>query len=459
MYRIGIGLKRLLLVVGDLAIYQLALALMLALRYGGLNPSDWERHELPFAIVSVLWIITSYVAGLYDLHQLKNGVKFFRLYLEGMIANLAVAFAFFYLIPGFGIAPRTNLVLYFALALLLGYGWRLIYNRALATTLFKNRLLFIGSASDAIKARTLLERSGLGLELVAVLATSQGEHLDDSRIAWYESLDRLEDVLRDQHINTILLGHRPDDVAGLRDALYRTLFHPVTLLDRTGLEEATTGRVPLEYVSQTWFLEHLREHEKTWYEGLKRVTDILLAIPFGIVALVITPLVALLIKLSSPGPVFYSQTRVGKGGKMFKIIKFRSMHTDAEKNGPQFTASAKTDPRLFAVGRMLRQLRVDELPQIWNVFKGELSFIGPRPERPEFVEELTRRMPYYALRHLTRPGLTGWAQVKFLTPTAGLEDNLKKLQYDLYYIKHRSPLLDLAIMLKTIGIVLRRQGT
>jgi lipopolysaccharide/colanic/teichoic acid biosynthesis glycosyltransferase len=135
------------------------------------------------------------------------------------------------------------------------------------------------------------------------------------------------------------------------------------------------------------------------------------------------------------------------------------MDADAEKDGPRFTASTKTDPRLFPLGRLLRQLRIDELPQIWNVLRGDLSFVGPRPERPEFVEPLTERMPYYNLRHLTRPGLTGWAQVRFLTPTSSLEDNLKKLQYDLYYIKHRSLMLDLAILLKTVGIVLRRQGT
>ena len=233
----------------------------------------------------------------------------------------------------------------------------------------------------------------------------------------------------------------------------------MTLLDRTALEETITGRIPLEYVSQTWFLEHLRENEKAWYEMAKRIGDILMAIPFGIITLILYPIVALIIKISSPGPVLYSQIRLGKFGKQFRIWKFRTMHVNAEKNGPQFTADAKTDPRLFAAGRVLRRLRIDEFPQIWNVLRGDLSFIGPRPERPEFVEQLTERMPYYSLRHLTRPGLTGWAQVRFLTPTASLEDNLKKLQYDVYYIKHCSPLLDMAILLKTIAIVLRRQGT
>jgi lipopolysaccharide/colanic/teichoic acid biosynthesis glycosyltransferase len=171
------------------------------------------------------------------------------------------------------------------------------------------------------------------------------------------------------------------------------------------------------------------------------------------------PFIAITTKLSSKGPIIYSQLRVGKNGKTFKIYKFRTMHIDAEKDGARFTADAKTDPRLFAFGRFMRRARIDELPQIWNVLIGDLSLIGPRPERPEFVTPLIERMPYYALRHLTRPGLTGWAQVMFLTPTASLEDNLKKLQYDLYYIKHRSFFLDALILLRTIGIVLRRQGT
>ncbi|MEO5927972.1 MAG: sugar transferase [Patescibacteria group bacterium] len=453
----GLGLKRLILLAGDLAVYQAALALMLLIRYGSLTARDWELHVVPFAIVSVLWVIGAYVAGLYDLNQMKNGVKFFRLYLEGMLANLAVAFAFFYLIPIFGIAPRTNLVLYFALALLLGYGWRLFYNRAIVTTLFKNRLLFIGSSQDAAKVRNLIDHSGLGFELVAIAETSAGERFTDDRIAWFSSIERLEDILGEQRITTVLLGQEPEDVPGLRDALYRTLFHPVTLVDRAALEEATTGRVPLEYVSQTWFLEHLREHEKTWYEGLKRLIDIFLAIPFGFFTLIAYPFVALSIRMSSPGPILYSQMRVGKMGKPFKIWKFRTMKQDAEAFGKPVWAT-KDDPRITKVGKFLRGSRVDELPQIWNVLRGEMSLIGPRPERPEFVEELTRQMPYYALRHLTRPGLTGWAQVKFRY-AGNVEDNLQKLQYDLYYIKHRSLLLDLAILLRTVGIVLRRQGT
>lgn len=454
-----ISVKKFLLLLGDYLVFEAALLLTLLIRYGGIHDADWNAHAAPFAILGILWVTSFYVAGLYDLAITRDQFVFFRTFLEGMLANLAIAFAFFYLIPMFGIAPRTNLILHFVIALLLGYAWRLTFNRLIAPSLFQNRVLFVGSATDAVRIRDLLAKSALGLELCAVVETAPGTRIDDGSVTWYAGVDGIDRIIAEKGINTIVIGHRPDDIPGLRDALYKTLFTQVSLIDRAALEEAVTGRVPLEYVSQAWFLEHLREGEKAWYEAAKRLIDILLGIPFGIITLIVYPFTAAIIKLSSPGPVLYSQMRIGKYGKPFRIWKFRTMRADAEKHGPQFTADAKTDPRLFPAGRILRQLRIDELPQIWNVFRGDLSLIGPRPERPEFVDQLTERMPYYALRHLTRPGLTGWAQVRFLTPTATVEDNLTKLQYDLYYIKHRSVLLDATILLRTIGIVLKRQGT
>lgn len=459
MSHFGLRSKRLLLIAGDAAIYQLCLVLTLWMRYGRLDPVEWRLHAPPFALVTVLWILGSYVAGLYDPALTKNGVKFFRMYLESMIANLGIALAFFYLLPFFGIEPRTNLLLYFSLALLLGYAWRSAYNRWVNARLFKNRILFIGTPTEAAQTQATLEKTALGFELAAVLQTADGTRFETPAIRWETSPGQLERMINEEKITILVVGPHPDQIPGLQEALFRSLFLPITLVDRTALEETLTGRIPLEYVSETWFLEHLQEHEKTWYETAKRCIDIFLAIPFGLFTLLILPFVAAAIKLSSPGPVFYAQVRVGRGGSSIKIFKFRSMHTDAEKDGPVFTASAKTDPRLFRIGRIMRMLRLDELPQIWNVLRGDLSFIGPRPERPEFVAPLIQRVPHYALRHLTRPGLTGWAQVRFLTPTASLEDNLVKLQYDLYYVKNRSLLLDGAIFLKTIGIVLRRQGT
>ncbi len=449
-------LKRMILIVGDLFLLELCVVITLLIRYSNLHA--WPSHIVPFTLVAFLWCIGFYIVGLYDLALGQDTLRLFRAYLEGMIANLGVAFGFFYLIPLFGIAPRTNLILYFLIALVLGYAWRLLFHRYIVGTFERERVLFVGSAQDAVQVHTLLKTSSLGADLITAVIT-QGEPDKTVPIEWIQTTDTLEGVLHASRIQTVVLGTRLDEIPNMTNALYKTLFNSLTILDRAELEEATTGRIPLSYVNQSWFLQHLNEPEKAWYESFKRITDLALAIPFALIGLTLTPFVALGIFVSSRGPMFYSQTRVGRHGKTLRIWKFRTMKVNAEKNGPQFTTSTKTDPRLFPLGRLLRQLRIDELPQIWNVLRGDLSFIGPRPERPEFVAPLTERMPYYHLRHLTRPGLTGWAQVRFLTPTSSLEDNLKKLQYDLYYIKHRSLMLDVAILLKTIGIVIKRQGT
>lgn len=459
----SLNLKRGILIFGDLAVFELALIVTLLLRYGKLDPLLFQAHLTAFSILSLFWIVTFYIAGLYDLVLVHDPLKLFRTYLEAMIANLAVAVAFFYLIPVFGIEPRTNLFVHFAVSLLLGYGWRLFFNKTILSRFSRGRVLYIGPADEAGRVHELLRQSSLGLDLVAAIQTegNPNRHLP---IRWIENLNALDQTLREEKIQAIVLGVKPDDRPELKNALYQTLFTQIILLDRAEIEEQTTGRIPLSHVSDTWFLTHLKESDKAWYETAKRVGDVFLAIPFGVLTLAAIPFVVILTKLSSPGPLFIRQTRIGKGGKPFMLVKFRTMKVlsadgMSEPNGPQFTTDAKNDPRLFPWGKFMRRLRIDELPQIWNVLKGDLSFIGPRPERPEFVAPLIERMPYYTLRHLTRPGLTGWAQVMFLTPTMKLEDNLKKLQYDLFYIKHRSAFLDLAILLKTVGIVLRRQGT
>lgn len=458
MPRVGEFSKRVIILAGDLVAFQLALLLTITVRYGGFDQGLWLVNLPAFTVVSLAWVIGFYIAGLYELTLLREPIRLFRTYLEGMMANLAVALAFFYLLPFVGLAPRTILFLFFAISLLIGYGWRLVAGRFINTKFSRLRILYVGPAEELRKVDEMLRESSLGADVVAAIATS-GEAYRYNDIAWLPGLHAFTDALKEHHITTVVLGVRPDDMPELKAALYQSIFISVDVLDRAEIEELATGRIPLSYVSEAWFLHHLRESEKTWFETGKRAADVVLAIPFGLLTALVYPFVAAGIKLASPGPVLYSQVRVGKGGKPFRIWKFRTMRIDAEKNGAQFTADAKTDPRLFGFGRFLRQTRVDELPQVWNVLMGDLSFIGPRPERPEFVNPLLERMPYYALRHLTRPGLTGWAQVRFLTPNASIEDNLKKLQYDLYYIKNRSILLDALILLKTIGVVLRRQGT
>lgn len=456
MYKTVLNLKRLLLIGGDVLALQAALVAMLALRYGEVTPITWQQHRVPFLYVTAFWVIGLFVTGLYDLTKARNGLAFFRLFLEGMFVNLLVAFAFFYLVPVFGIAPRTNLLLYFAIALLFMYAWRLLFNRYVARGLFRNRLLYLGPAEDALKICELLKGYPLGFQLCAVIHTTPRSTHETHGLRWEERIAALEDVMAQERVNAIVLGHSLDALPELRDALYRTLFTQTAIIDRKELEETLTGRVPVASVTKAWFLEHLRESDKAWYEGVKRGLDFLIAIPVGLITIMLSPFIALAIKATSRGPVFFTQERMGRHGKRFRIVKFRTMRQDAEANGAQF--AVRQDPRTTPVGRFLRATRLDELPQVWNVLKGDMSFVGPRPERPEFAEQLTERMPYYALRHLTRPGLTGWAQVQYRYASS-LDDNLVKLQYDLFYVKHRSLVLDAAILLKTINTVLRQQGT
>lgn len=438
--------------VGDFLVFELSMVLALAGRYGAIREGDLKIHLVPFSILFLLWMAGLYAAGLYNLTLLRNPLRIFRSFAEGMIGNLLVGLAFFYLVPGLGIAPRTNLFLIFTLGLLLGYAWRLCFLQVVDRRLTTGRVLFVGPENESEEVNRLLKHSSLGLKLVAQFFPNPEEHPES--IA-----EKVDQLLKEHQITTVVLGQPEDQTAGIDRLLYSLVLNSITLIDRAEIEELTTGRIPLRFVTDRWFLTHLREGDKNWYESVKRYFDVLLAIPFGLATLTLMPLLALAVRLSSPGPIFYHQERVGLQGKPIRILKLRTMRTDAEASGPQFTANAKSDPRITKIGRILRQLRLDELPQIWNVLRGDLSFVGPRPERPEFVEPLLAKMPYYALRHLTRPGLTGWAQVVWLTPTASLDDNLIKLQYDLYYIKHRSFVLDAAILLKTIGIIIRRQGT
>lgn len=456
MYRLTINLKRLLLLAIDFVALEIALLTTLWLRYGTVTEQQWEQHLVPFTIVAFLWIVGLFVTGLYDLTKARNGITFFRTYLEGMIVNLLIGFAFFYLIPVFGIEPRTNLILFFVLSLLLIYCWRLSFNRFLARGLFKNRLLYVGPSHDALLLRELIFGNTLGFELVGVVHMTPRVTHDADGLLWIEDKQAIPYIVQSERVNGIVLGHEAYDHPDIRDSLYRSLHTSAALIDRKELEETLTGRIPLEAVDKSWFLRNLRESEKMWFEAVKRGLDLLFVIPVALVSLAFTPFIALAIKLSSPGPVLFRQNRIGKHGKEFAMVKFRTMHH--EPSPQQALFATEGDPRITRVGMVLRALRLDELPQVWNVVRGDMTFVGPRPEQPEFVRLLTERMPYYQLRHLTRPGLTGWAQVKYKYASS-LEENLVKLQYDLFYVKHRSLILDLAILLKTINIILRRQGT
>jgi len=284
-----------------------------------------------------------------------------------------------------------------------------------------------------------------------------------SRISFFNFVTRIEDLnemnifscLEDEGIEAVVVKEEISNVH--QNEFLKMKLIGIRVLLTWQYQEEIEKKIDVKNISDKWFL--LSSGFEILSDGfekkVKTISDIGLAIILGVLTLPIMILSSVIIKLESEGPVFFRQKRVGLGGKEFELIKFRSMRADAEKNGPQW--SSENDPRITKFGNFMRKARIDELPQLWNILKGEMSFIGPRPERRIFIDQLERELPYYNMRHLVRPGLTGWAQVMYPYGSS-IEDSLRKLEYDLYYIKHQKIILDILIFFKTIKIVLFGKG-
>ncbi len=432
--------------LGDVVVLYLSLWLTLFIRYGGnFDLSRWQQHLWPFTIIYFFWLIVFFIAGLYELTLARNSIDFYSTLLQGLIINASLAIAFFYFIPYFGITPKTNLFLNLVIFTLLFSGWRHLYNRLIKSPALINNVLIIGKNKEIDQIiRIVKHNPQLGYRL-----TKQIKPKDIQT-----PFDLLE-MTTQKSIKTIITAIDPHQDSRLVQSLYQCLPLKISFSDLPSFYEKILGKVPISSIGEIWFLENLTESQKNFYEALKRILDMLGAFAFGIISSVFYPLIILAIKIDSRGPIFYKQRRIGQDGQIFNVVKFRSMTMDAEKNGAQW--ADQQDHRITKVGKFMRKIRVDELPQLWNIFIGQMSFIGPRPERIEFVQRLEKKIPYYQIRHIVKPGLTGWAQVNFHYG-ASVQDSIEKLQYELYYIKHRSFILDLSILLRTIKIILKGGG-
>jgi len=440
------NLKKIILLFGDVAILYLSLWLTLLIRYGAdFDFQRWQQHFWPFAIIYFFWLIVFYIAGLYELTLARNNVNFYSTLFRGLMINAGLAIAFFYFIPYFGITPKTNLFLNLIILTLLFSSWRQLYNYLLKASALVNNVLFIGKNKETDQISQIIKNNPqLGYRTIKQINPQDIQ----------TPFDLLE-MATQKNIRTIITAIDPHQDSKLVQSLYQCLPLKISFSDLPSFYEKILGKVPISSIGEIWFLENLTESQKNFYEAFKRIFDMLIAFTFGVISLILYPLITLAIKLDSPGPIFFKQRRIGQDGQIFKVIKFRSMIKEAEKNGAQW--ADQQDHRITRVGRLMRKTRSDELPQLWNVFIGQMSFIGPRPERIEFVQQLEKEIPYYQIRHIVKPGLTGWAQVNFHYG-ASVEDSIEKLQYELYYIKHRSLVLDLSIILRTIKIVLKGGG-
>lgn len=448
-------LKKLSLLVLDLAMLYGALALTLWIRYPADFGNQYGIHALPFGILFILWVLTFFSANLYDTRELRNDVRFFTTLSQSMLVAAGLAVALFYLVPFFGISPRANLFLFLIIATALQTGTRSLFNYIIGRS-FKKAVALVGLTSQALEMADFIVRNPqLGYRLGHLIDIGEQQELiaQTGPIA-VSRLGAAEDAIRRGEIDIIVISPEAYQVKRVIDLFYASLAHRIAFYNLASFYEQVTGKVPLGAINQVWFLENASGHRHTLYDAIKRFADIALALLLGLPFVVLLPLIALMVSADSPGPTFYRQRRVGKGGRVITITKIRSMRPDAEPGGAVWTQ--RNDPRITRVGRFLRLTRLDEFPQLWSVLKGEMSFVGPRAERPEFHDTLKANIPFYEERYLIKPGLAGISQLHLYG--ASVSDAAEKLQYDLYYIKNRSLMLDLGIILKTVALVLRAGG-
>lgn len=429
--------KIFLLFLGDIIALYAALFLTLAIRYGGAFYEEFEDlHAIPFTFIFVFWILIFYIAGLYDLRRLRDNLDFVKTLWLTIVTCAIVSIAAFYAVPFFGIAPKTTLLIFVIVFDIIETLWRRAFNRRASLGGAPNKVLFIGNGVVEEIARTIRENAQLGYETQA--------HLDET--AALQTPDAIQNLVHEKNINCVVVSRHLKREGHLPATLYRLFAKGILVMDLPNFYEVVMRKVPLDDLEETWFLENI-EGAALFYDPLKRAWEFVAALVIGVALLPIELLIAIIVKLSSPGPLIYKQVRVGKNGRDFTLYKFRSMRNDAERGGAQW--ATKGDARVTAFGKLLRASHLDELPQLANVLRGELSFVGPRPERPEFVAKLEQQIPYYETRLLVKPGVTGWAQLNHRADL-NLSDVRQKLQYDIYYLKNRSLILDLAIIVKTV---------
>jgi sugar transferase (PEP-CTERM system associated) len=411
-------------------------------------------------------IICMHYFDLYDTSVLcnRNEVRIRLFQALGTIYSVSVLFYFFY--PPLELG-RGILVIGLLLTLMLLLFWRGLFSKINSVPKFADRALIFGEGPLAELLETEFEsRPELGLRVVGrVLPSSNGtgshhggykptEFRGDPCIT--DLADDLSQTVKNLHASRIVvaMGDRRGKLPV--DVLLSLKCRGLQVQDGGEVYEAITGKVPIESVRSGWLLFSPGCHASRFHRAYKRAASVLVSIVGLILSLPLLPFIVLIIKLTSPGPVFYRQRRVGRDGVAYYCYKFRTMRADAEADtGP--TWAGDDDPRITSVGRFLRQSRMDEIPQLWNVLRGDMSLVGPRPERPEFVNALNKMIPYYHLRHTIRPGITGWAQVRYKYGSS-VEDAKEKLRYDLFYIKNMSAGLDLLIFFNTIKIILLGRG-
>ena len=446
----------LVLVIGDLFLVVLAYFSGIVLRLGGM-PSVWPGEFIISAQIAVLGgslVLTSCVFELYSRHRSLDRIKIItRIFFSTGVAFVLLT-SIFYMVPEI-VLGRGVLLVALGMFGACQYLWHSYSSFVFRLPGLNQRCLVIGVGELAKDVGAAIEEESSSYTLVGYIQP-QGAELEvdvDKIIGMVDSLP--ESAVRERVGKIIVALSERRGVLPFKELL-SCRFAGIEIIEAVTFYEQATGQLRVKDINPGWFIYSTGFGFSNIILFCKRSLDLFFALIGIILTLPILPLIALAIKLESPGDVLFSQLRVGENGRDFKIYKFRSMRQDAEAAGGAVWAQEK-DPRITRVGNFLRKTRLDEIPQLFNVFIGDMAFVGPRPERPEFVVGLEEEIPYYGNRHALKPGVTGWAQVRY-PYGASVEDSLMKLKYDLYYIKNFSIFLDLKILLETVKVVLFGQG-
>ena len=452
LFNVYYPVRTLVLLIGEALIVwsSFLLGAWYAFRQDSYLVLNYEGGYVKIFAVTALVLLCSHWFDLYDTARLSSRAElYFRLLMvPGLLAFVLAGVS--YIRPNYLLGNGSSAVGLVILTVAL-FGWRIGFTWLVQLPILIERVYVLGTGERAQRlVQGLRQNPEIGVEIASWTGKLEGAVTRESVAV------HLMDVVRKQKVHRVIVA-MPDRRGTIpMQELLDLRMQGVKIEEAASWLERISGKIEVENLYPSWLVFGEGFRRSTVFRLVRRGVSVVISMIGLVFALPLMPLIVVAIRLDSEGPVLYKQTRVGKGGRNFNVVKFRTMRVDAEAlSGPQWAGD--NDPRITRVGRFLRSSRLDEIPQLWCVLRGDMAFVGPRPERPEFVEWLSREIPYYSVRHMVRPGLTGWAQIKYKYGST-VEDAREKLQYDLYYMKNASIGLDLMIMFQTVKTVLLKRG-
>ncbi len=474
----------LILLLGDIVTFCLAIlvGIIAIARWNQDLWFHWNQYRIPMVLVALTYILIFYIANLYD-HYLdfRRRENISRVILTSLMGTLAAVLLF--CLPSWQIIPRIFVEWHAVVFVCLAIFWRYSFSAVALPVRLQKRVLVLGAGrAGRWIAQIIMQHPNCGLVVIGFIDDNPqkvGATIDGLKILGQSGM--LDELIRQEKASLVVLAISHEKVGALLASLSQAIVHDCQLIDVPTLNEYITGKIPVDYISDVWLYFNNMAYPKLYHHKIKRMIDLILSSLGLSIALPISIIIALAIKLETPGPILFKQRRMGYNNKPFQILKFRTMIKDNNEGMPKWTFH--NDSRITRVGSYLRKIHLDELPQLINILKGEMSLVGPRAEWDFFAQKSQELVPewrpgrrakdppgykvithhrekvrFYSHRLLVRPGVTGWAQVMFPRAGSSMKDLKEKLEYDLYYIKHMGVLLDIAILLKTIRIVLFGHG-